>query len=249
MVKKVFALASVTALGGLVAAVSAAGCTTTEVVQQTSDSGVVDAGKKQNDSGTKVPGDDEADAGGPDTCLAPEPIDVSKVPYKQPIVTPGACKPEILTFIKDYLKANPEATFTDFREAVIKEDATCGACVFSTPEADKWGTIVINNAGAGFLHFGGCIEIVSGERECGAAFTQWDVCIRNACKTCSEDEMQECGEEAQAPGAACGAPSKALFEACGNNVNAFIEACRDINALITKACIGGSSKDAGSDAQ
>ena len=86
MVKKLFALASVSALAGLVSAVSAAGCSSETVQTQapTDAGGATDA--KKSDAKTTTPGDDEEDVE-PESCLDTTPIDATQ------FVRPRRCAP------------------------------------------------------------------------------------------------------------------------------------------------------------
>lgn len=59
MVKKLFALASITTLTGLVAATGAAGCTTTEVVEQSDDAGTGEGGKGPKKNPNPIDDDDD----------------------------------------------------------------------------------------------------------------------------------------------------------------------------------------------
>src|SRR5262245_6266904 len=107
MVKKLFALASVSALGGLVAAVNAAGCSSTEVV----------AGDGGSDAKTdRKIGDSEDD--GSLVCYVEDPIEATKYKYSPAAVKPGACTAQDVQNIIDYVKNNAQATFTDLQKEV-----------------------------------------------------------------------------------------------------------------------------------
>ncbi len=244
MVKKLYALASVTALGGLVAAVSASGCSSTEIITQPGDSGVGDAKRDV----TQLPPEDAAPA---ETCLEPKEIDATTVPYKPPAIKLNVCDTAALKVIDDLIAAKPKATFADLKQALTDHSAPCANCVFG-PDGDTWPVIVENGDKIVALNLGGCVGIVSGKEACGKAYQQWDLCLDSACQTCPDAEKSDCSQGAQGPGKACGKASTALEEACGSNVNTFIQTCfkqgeLTIKGPITQQCIGGSIKDAGND--
>lgn len=246
MVKKLFALASVTALGGFVIAVSAAGCSSTETTTTATDAST-DVAKK-TDAKPPVP---EEDAAPETTCLAPKPIDVSTIPYQPPAIKPGSCSKDVLTQISTFVDKNPNATFTDVKDEVSK-DAKCGACVFGSVDDSSWAAIVLDKDGNGAINRGACVNVVSGNDACGKAYQQWTSCLLEACDKCTTDtERQTCQTDAQEAGAACGDASDALGKACGAKINTYISACRigqyTWDAAITKLCIEGP-KDGGTDA-
>ncbi|MBS2017190.1 MAG: hypothetical protein JST00_30175, partial [Deltaproteobacteria bacterium] len=92
MKKKVFALASVTALtGAVVIASTAAGCSSSGTVPEneagTSSGTIPDSGRDVKEGGSSS-GDPDT---GPTTCPTLEVIDATTFPWKPPSKTPGAC--------------------------------------------------------------------------------------------------------------------------------------------------------------
>jgi hypothetical protein len=246
MIKYVFALASITTLSGAVIAASVAGCgSPDEAPADPTDAGNTDA---RRPTPTPPVGDDENEA--TKTCLSDKQIDVTAVPYKPPAIQLGACDDGAIKVIEDLVKTNPKATYADLKTALSKHSETCAKCVFGA-DGEKWAPIVESGDKVA-LNRGGCVDIVSGKEGCGKAYQQWDQCLEEACKTCEDGDRQACASDAQKAEAACGTSSEALLKACGNDVNTYIQSCFKpgeliIKGPITKQCIGGGIKDAGSD--
>lgn len=244
MVKKLFALASVTALAGLVSAVGVAGCTT-EAAAPT-DTPEDDAGTKPKKDSGPATGDTEDDE--EPLCYDETPLDISGIEYHgaRP-ATPGACAPSFDKTINDFIKANPQGTWDQLKaELVSKEGSACAECIFSKDSDDKWGAIVQVDTGAG-LNIGACIGLVSDNEACGEAFYAWDLCINVACKDCEQGST--CGSDVQQ--SACKEASEAVATACGNNANAYLTACSSLAKSVTVQCVSGvpgGGKDAGTDA-
>lgn len=191
-----FALASVTALGGLVAAVSAAGCTTTEtVVQQTADSGVADAGKRD----AKPPVVEENDAEPPeDTCKTTgakfEPNVVK--PPKTPNTT--ACSQDVLTALANACFKAPSGNDCAAARQVAANKA-CADCIFSLKTDPEWGAIVLDPEPnkPGLYNQAGCLDHATGIPDCGKNVLDVLACFDHYCGKCPSDSAEEeaCQEE------------------------------------------------------
>lgn len=194
-----FALASVTALGGLVAAVSAAGCTTTEVVQQTTDGGATDGGKR--DARQPPTGDDEEPE--EETCKTKgakfEP-DEYKAP-RAPNAT--ACSDEVLNALTDAcFQAAGGKDCADARE--VPANKACADCIFSAKSDPEWGAIVLNEEGAtppAFYNQAGCLDNVTGMPQCGKGVLDVIGCFDHYCGKCPSESAEEeaCLEEVGDP--------------------------------------------------
>ena len=99
MIKKIFALASVTALTGLVAAVSASGCSSTTSVADEGGTTVSEAG---GDARKPIEAGPEEEAG-PSSCPTTDPIDATTAPWKSPQVLPGSCTEKMITDLVAYV--------------------------------------------------------------------------------------------------------------------------------------------------
>lgn len=255
MVKKLFALASISALTGLVSAAGVAGCSSDTTTTPGDDKSKDGGSTPRREAGGPV-GDDDDDDDDDDVkaCYSDDPIDTSKVEYKPPRIALNACKEDsaaVMKTISDFVSSNEEATFKDLRDELeAKHDKACADCIFA-PEGDTWAPIVFDGE-KGFINQGGCVEIVSGKESCGHAYTKWSLCIDTACKDCSDQaEAKECSQEVQLT--ACKDAADELFAECGNNVQAFLNAC-PIQGAIKAQCAEGFAKpdsgtvDSGKDA-
>ena len=231
MVNKLFALASVTALAGLVSAVAVGGCSETVVENPVTPDSGTDGGKVKGDA---APPDDDDDTDEP-LCYKEDPVDVSEVPYKAGNVVPGACKSTIEKTIKDFIDNNKQGTWDDLKaEISSKESAACASCVFSKDTDAKWAPIVQVESGAASINVGGCIGVVSKSDACGEAAFKWDLCLNAVCKDCEQGST--CGQDAQ--GTACKAASEEFGKECGNNAQSYLNACGNLFKAIAVQCSG-----------
>ena len=242
MVNKLFALASVTALAGLVSAVGVAGCSETVVESPaTTDSGT-DGGKTKGDAGPVTDDDDDTEE---PLCYSEDPVTgLSEVKYSPANVAAGACKTTVEKTINEFIDNNQQVSWDDLKaEVSTKEGASCSACVFSKDSDAKWAPIVqADNGGAG-LNVGGCVELASGKEACGRAVYVWNLCLDAVCDKCTDDaDKKDCYQGAQ--GTSCKEASDALGTECGNNVNSYLTACNDLFKAIKAQCIGDGG-DAG----
>jgi hypothetical protein len=242
--KKLFVLASVTALTGFVAA---AGCSSTETITLATDAGPggskTDAKKSTTSSGSIAGDDDDDDDGGPvapvKSCLNTTPIDQTKYAYI-PAITPmkNACTDTETAAISAYYKAHgADASFkvTDWMATVSQG---CASCIFTTEPDDggaapAWGPIVVKPNAQNVLSIdtvnrGGCIELVSGSAPCGRAYQQYQDCTLDAC-------LLSCKSQAE-------------FNACRQDANVLTTACKDAFAAVKTVC-GGQSAVQGYEAQ
>ncbi len=234
-VNKLFALASVSALTGLLAATAAAGCTSETVADAT-----IDASPPPN-----------AEEAGDLRCYKDDPFDATAVPYKKARVIPGACS-ENVTKVLDPFFSSKDVNLDQVQRALqTKESMDCSNCVFGS-DGDSWGPFAISGDRL-IINIGGCIEVVSGSEACGRAFHQLDGCLSSVCKGCTSEDRSLCQQHVE--GTACNDASQALVTACGGQVNlsSYIRECiksvkYDIYGPILKLCVGsGTASDAGSD--
>ncbi len=244
MVKKLFALASVTALAGLVSAVGVAGCSETVVENPATPDSGTDAGKTKGDSGP-ITGDDDDDTEEP-LCYDEKPVEgLSEVKYNTAKVVPGACKASVEQTIKTFIDNNQSGTWDDLKaEITAKEGATCSSCVFSKDSDAKWAPIVQADSGGASINIGGCVEMASGKEACGRAVYVWNLCLTVVCDKCEEGST--CGQDAQAT--ACKEATDAVTAECGNNINSYLKACGNLFGAIKAQCVADGGGDGGPDA-
>lgn len=259
MVKKLFALASVTALVGLVSAVGAAGCSSddTVVTTTTPDAATPDSSKKE--TGTPQPvGDSEPE---PTTCMSTDPIDVTdatKFPYKKAGVEIGACTKEEAAALSKYFKDNASGDIK-VSEWAATVSAKCGACVFSDGSGETWTPILTKDDALENVNEGGCFEVVSGKEACGKAYQAASDCIIDACitKCKTQDEFDACRQDTQSIlQGPCAGAAQALSTDCGSKLSTYGTACSKdaagkdaeytFDAPIAVLCVTGNVKsDAG----
>jgi hypothetical protein len=258
MVKKLFVLASVTALAGLVSAVGAAGCSSSDPVP--AGGGATDAKtdtKVGKDTGP-IPGDETEPE--PASCLSKDPIDATKFPYTKALKAVNACTTKELSDLSAFFKTKSDAKedvkVTEWA-AVVSEG--CSKCVFSDGTGAEWTPILVDaeKDELDSVNRGGCIELLSGKESCGAAYQRVTECRLEAClKECkTQDEFTTCLQDGQ--GIFTG-PCKTAYDLmeteCGANLGAYETGCKGtawtFEGPIKVQCITGGAKpaDAGKDA-
>lgn len=236
--KKMFALASVTTLTGLVLATTGSGCSSKQESSETPEAGPEGGGR---DAGGK----DAADAGedpGTGTCPTTTAIDATKLPWKSPTKSPGACTPTDLSNLVSFVDTNDNAKYADWKASVT--NMTCRSCIFGTDGA-TWAPLVENSSGQlVVLNVGGCIAIASGSDACGKSYQNWFDCRFEACAECPDGDtpaLQKCLSAASK--GACKAAFDAVGTVCGDQQIADAEtACEGdkfvFEGPIKAQCIG-----------
>ncbi len=253
MMKRIFALASISALGGLTAATSAAGCSSEEPKASPPADAGIDV-KRGKDAGP--PAVEPTEPEEPASCLSTDPIDATRFPYSKALKSAGACTDDdlkkISAFFKTKTNANEEVLVSEWSKEVSQK---CAKCAFGAFDAAEWSPILVKEDKLDNVNRGGCIEILSGKEACGQAYQQVTECRLEAClaKCKTQDEFTACLQDAE--GIFTG-PCKASYDAmdkeCGNNLGAYENGCRGsewtFEGPIKVQCItggGGPKTDAG----
>jgi hypothetical protein len=246
--KKLFALASVSAIAGLMTTVGASGCsTTTTETNSSSSSGGTDGGTK--DATTKdrtvVPEDDGGED--PSDCPADVPLteaDLDKeIGWKEAKAVPGACTAADITQLEANFKDQGIKTYFDLGKNLPEG---CFNCIFSKDTDANWGPVVgtaENGGETGFVNFGACFGEVE-DPACGKALQYEQFCYNIACNECSatSTERQKCVEKAGSSGM-CTEFGDATAKACPN-IQTSAKKCNSIVDAAKTLC-GAASTDAG----
>jgi len=243
MFKKMFALASVTALMGVVSTMTAAGCSST-----TDGGGTDDASTPVGEGGAKdgkapIPPDEDA-AVEPTTCPSNTPITAADVEAAIKWVPPSAiqavCTQPNIDALKDLFdKATAGVKYADMKTAL---GATCSACAFSKDTAPNWQPIV--EATNGFLNNSGpsCFAQLE-TAACGKAAFHFERCLATVCPAaCTNDD---CTDKASGPKGACNQLLLDANTACPN-LTETLKVCKGLIDGIVVSCAGGP--DGGIDA-
>lgn len=246
--KKLFALASVSAIAGLMTTVGASGCSTTTTESGSSSGSTTDGGKDSGGS-TKdrtVVGDNEEDEPASD-CPADVPLteaDLDKeIGWKEAKAVPGACSTADITQLEANFKDTGIKTYFDLGKDLSTE---CFGCVFAKDTDANWGPIVgtaENNGETGFVNFGACFGEVE-DPACGKALQYEQFCYNIACNECSttSTERQKCVEKAGSAGM-CTEFGDTTAKACPN-IQTSAKKCNSIIDAAKTLC-GAASTDAG----
>ncbi len=250
MVRKIFALASASALTGLVATVAAAGCSETEKgpgAQPTADAG---ADAKPPRPPTTTPPEEEVEPTEPETCMVKDAIDATKFPYTKAERSKGACSEKEAQAISDFFKETTDAD----KEVLVSEwgksvSPKCATCVFSDGTGATWTPIISKDDKLDSVNRGGCIEIQSGKEACGRTYQQATQCRLDACLTnCkTQGEFTACLQDASAIFTGpCQVSFDAMMKECGSNLGAYETACSGkawtFEGPITVQCVTGGTK-------
>jgi hypothetical protein len=255
--KKLFALASVTALTGLMATVAASGCSSTK----TEDGATTDAATPTDAAKTdaKKPTGDEEEPPASTECKGTTEVDATKLPWKAPFVDKGMCTNQELANLVKYVDENDTAKYADWKGSV---PAGCQACIFGKEADAVWKPLLENAKGELVgLNVGGCIAIAanggnapaagSAADKCGNSYQNWFDCRFEACADCPSGDtaaLQKC------LGAASKAGCKKAFDAvstvCGDQVITDAETACDGDKFVFEGpiraqCIGLASEGGG----
>jgi hypothetical protein len=250
MVKRIFAVASVSALAGLVCTGAAGGCSSGESGAKVQPGEAV---KRSDEAGASTDGGEAREGGAVEHCLSTEPIDATQFPYTKAVRSPGACSTqESSTLLAYFTKATEDGDDVKVTPWAATVTASCAKCVFSDGTGD-WTPIIVKDDRLEDVNRGGCIEILSGKEACGRAYQRVSKCRLEACtkKCTTQDGFTECVGDAASlfvdPGP-CKAAYEELEKECGTNLGAYEEGCRGAGATfvgpIRVQCITGG-EDAG----
>jgi hypothetical protein len=246
--KKLFALASVSAIAGLMTTVTASGCSSTTTTESGSSSGTADSGSKDATSErTKTPVDTDSGEEEPTDCPADVPLteaDLDKeINWKEAKASPGSCTTEDITQLEANFKQTGIKSYFDLGKDLSDN---CFACAFAKDTDANWGPIVgtaENNGETGFVNFGACFGYVE-DPACGKALQYEQFCYNIACNECTttSTERQKCVEKAGSSGM-CTEFGDTTAKACPN-IQTTAKKCNSIVDAVKTLC-GAASADAG----
>jgi hypothetical protein len=244
MVKKLFALASVTALTGLIAAVAASGCSSTENIVTDPGEGGTDA--KGVDAKPKDTGPDPDVVEPAGTCPSTDPItaaDIEKqIQWLPPKPFQSVCTQANIDDLKALFKAAPPAgvAFTDIN---AKLGPACAACAFSSDkDTTNWQVFAKYDGKAAVQNESGSCFAQVKDAACGKARFEWEECLDIACSEadCGADKRTACFPKSYKVGGACKAITDAYVAACPDE-QAYIDACGTTFKSLAVSCAGGPS--------
>lgn len=239
MLKKVFALASFTALTGVVAATSAAGCSSSTTTTDT-DSGPTPL-KDANTADRTTPPEEDA---GPGTCPSPDPVAASALPWAPPTPTQAnKCQEQDIAAMEQYIKDNPQTTNEAFEQFVKTMDATCHSCVFTDANNPTWGPIPTSNGKLATINIGACFALV-GNEACGKAIQNEFDCEFVACAACADsNSFKACRPKAQK--GACKPFVQETQKACQGTPPTIDDVCGSVFKSMRVQCVTANVLDAG----
>lgn len=192
MMKKLFALASVTALGGFVAFASAAGCSSSEIISQPGEALPGDGGKKDARPAPPPPEEQTPPA---ETCKAKEAFTPAET--KPPAPQSGtACTDAGIDALAGACAEDPNAEgCTSARDQPANK--TCAQCIFGKKDDAEWKVINLMPGETPSARYNqeGCVEHITGVKGCGIGYLKILDCFNNYCSKCPDNELQTCLEE------------------------------------------------------
>jgi hypothetical protein len=195
MIRKLFALASVTALGGFVATIGATGCSSTDKVTSSGDAGPGGRADVKNTDAQKPP---PAGDGGKDTsptCKADIQFtpDATKPPAPQ---QQSACTAAAIDALADACIADATSKdCTDARAAAANK--TCAECIFGTKADEEWKPIVLapGEKPSAIYNQEGCVDHLTGVKGCGHKYVTVLSCFNAYCGNCDATSVRDCVED------------------------------------------------------
>jgi hypothetical protein len=241
MFKKMFVLASVTALTGLVSTVAASGCSSTTTAPAADDGSVAvtEAGpvKKPVEAGP------EPEAG-PTTCPTTADIPAADIQASFKWMPPGgtqtACTQQNLDDLSAlFAKGMGSAKYTDIKTSL---GATCAACAFTKETATKWGLFLEDASGKTvYDNSHAACEAILDSEACGKADAEFNTCLDTACADCADQTTTDACYPKAAKGA-CKTVGAAGAKACTVDPTP----CDSTTSVLAIVCGGGP--DGGLDA-
>ena len=253
MFNKIFALASVSALAGLVSAAAAAGCSSNEqgkaAAGATPGTGA-DGGDKEGERPPR--GNSSGSSGGrsDEACMETRSIDMNRVPYARAKKVANACTnkeaDDLATFFRNKAQNGQDISIAEWAKSVSDG---CASCVFSDGTGSEWSPILTKGDKLDDVNRGGCVEIQSGKEACGRAYQHVAECRLEACSnTCdTADGFTECLQDVQGIfSGPCKGAYDALEQNCGKDTLAGYEAACKGNAFtfegpVRAQCINGGA--------
>lgn len=231
MVNRVFTLAGIAALMGTVMTAGAVGCSNDDDGAATTD---VDAGTTDAGRDRFVPPGSDDDDEPVESCATKDPVDATKIPYAKALRSPGACSSaEVATLVKHYGEQDPNNISAADWAATVSEG--CAACVFTAPDAEEWGPLLVEGDRFVGVNRGGCVELASESEACGKAYEQALRCMIVACLPSSQSGFGTCRTQAEFDACRtdtgglfagpCAGAYAALQQECGSALNTYERAC------------------------
>jgi hypothetical protein len=250
--KKLFALASVTALTGLMAAVAASGCSSTTVAAGSDPNTATPEAGGKTDAKKPDAGDVPAEDSAPGACGGTLAVDPTVLTWKSPTKTVGACSAADLDALVTYVENNSSAQYSAWKGSVTKK--ACSACIFGLESATAWAPLLEDAKGQLVgLNVGGCIAIASGNDKCGKAYQNWFDCGFEACTDCPSGDsaaLSKCRSASNKAGGGCKSYFDAVTTVCTDAVVSDAEtACTGAKYVfegpIKAQCIDGLAGEGG----
>ena len=247
MVKKLFALVSVTALSGFVAAVTASGCSSPDSPVSPGDAATADVAKVDS----AKPDVDQPETGDVISCPTTKPItqaDIeAQIKWLPPAAIQTVCNQQNIDDLKALFKAAPAGSGVKYADIKKSLGTACAACAFSPIKGPNWQVFVEDTTGAIDNRTGSCFAQLE-NADCGNKRFNWESCLDTACPVadCADSTgkvPQKCKQNAQK--AACKDLTTVYAKACPNETT-ILPICGNIFSAIAVSCAGGA--DAGIDA-
>jgi hypothetical protein len=250
MLKKVFGIAGVGALLGVVVCLEATGCGGPLILP---DEGGTAAPTPTTTGrvppSPPPPGWDEPPQPPDDPfCPSTTPITAKDIDAQMRWLPPAAiqnvCTQQNIDDLKALFKSTGGGVGVKFADIKVSLGATCSACVFSPIAGPTWQVFVEEQSGAVDNRTGSCFAQL-GDPECGKKRFQFETCLDIACSEadCGFDSTGRCQQKAQK--GACRELTEAYAKACPTESD-LLETCGNIFSAIAASCSGGA--DAGIDA-
>jgi hypothetical protein len=256
MVKRIFALVSVSAVAAAFSSIAATGCSSSDkssaIVQAEAGTlpALADGGQSEASAATDGGSTPATDAGG--GCMEKNAIDATQFPYTTAEKAPGSCSQADLDALSKFFADNAGVGDIKISDWEAKVTPGCATCVFSDGTGTTWTPILTSGDTLKDVNRGGCIEIVSGKKACGQAYQQATECRMSAClTTCTtQDDFNTClSDSASIFTGPCKDAYAAITTQCGNDLDAYENACKGttwtFEGPVRVQCITGGAGDGG----
>ena len=220
MVKKIFAVASVSALAGFVSVSASTGCTNTDPPA----SDPTEAGLKDVKPDKPPIGDEEPPP--PDSCKK-EGVTFTPPTQNdpQPAKNLAACSQTVIDALADACAKEPGGAGCKTAREVAGNQKDCADCLFGTEADAAWKMINLRPGQTPDARYNqaGCITLAGGVPDCGKKYFTVVACFDRYCTDCFGAEETACQKDVAQGSGEC--KSYLIDQTCGNSLDAVETKC------------------------
>lgn len=159
------------------------------------------------------------------TCPGETPIPEGALPWKPPPPPqPGKCTSEDITFVRNFIRDQPQSSPEALEDALEARNPGCRACVFTDAALPTWGPAPKADGKLLTINIGACYAVLTASTACGKAVQQEFDCEILACTDVDGDGKSDC--------------TSAIEQDACRSLAQKGNACKATFAAVKPACVG-----------